>query len=128
MSNWPMRWACRRRPACGGCKLLEEPGVIDRYVAVLDGPQVGLGLTVFARVWFKTQDAETTHQFAETVRGNFPKWSNATSPPASATPSCASSRPICMPIGASSPTHLMRIPSVQSVKTDVPMETIKREF
>ena len=55
-------------PCLRRVKLLEEKGIIDQYVAVLNGPKIGLGLTVFVRVWFKTQDAAITHQFAETVR------------------------------------------------------------
>ena len=55
-------------PCLRRVRLLEEAGVIERYVAVVDGAKVGVGLTVFARVWFKTQDAAMTNQFAEAVR------------------------------------------------------------
>ncbi|MFB2607154.1 Lrp/AsnC family transcriptional regulator, partial [Rhizobium phaseoli] len=41
-------------PCLRRVRLLEESGIIDRYVAVLDPTKVGAGLTVFARVWFKT--------------------------------------------------------------------------
>ena len=37
-------------PCLRRVKLLEEAGVIERYVALLNPSKVGLGLTVFARV------------------------------------------------------------------------------
>jgi Lrp/AsnC family leucine-responsive transcriptional regulator len=114
-------------PCLRRVRLLEESGIIDRYVAVLDGARVGLGLTVFARVWFKTQDAEITHQFAETVR-NFPEVVECYL----TTGECdALLRIVTADLHAYwrfQSDYLMRIPSVQSVKTDVPMETIKRSY
>ena len=105
-------------------KLLEGKGVIDQYVAVLNGPKLGLGLTVFARIWFKTQHAETTNSFAETVR-NYPEVVECYL----TTGECdAILRIVTTDLHAYwrfQSDHLMRIPSVQSVKTDVPMETIK---
>ena len=59
-------------PCLRRVRLLEESGVIDRYAALLNGQKIGLGLTVFVRVWFKTQDSDITHKFAETVR-SFPE-------------------------------------------------------
>ena len=38
-------------PCLRRVKLLEEAGVIERYVALLNAPKIGKGLTVFARVW-----------------------------------------------------------------------------
>jgi Lrp/AsnC family leucine-responsive transcriptional regulator len=114
-------------PCLRRVRLLEESGIIDRYVAVLDGAKVGVGLTVFARVWFKTQDAETTNQFAETVR-NFPEVVECYL----TTGECdAIMRIVTADHHAYwrfQSDYLMRIPSVQSVKTDVPMETIKRSY
>jgi Lrp/AsnC family leucine-responsive transcriptional regulator len=114
-------------PCLRRVRLLEESGIIDRYVAVLDGTKVGVGLTVFARVWFKTQDAEITHQFAETVR-KFPEVVECYL----TTGECdAIMRIVTADLHAYwrfQSDYLMRIPSVQSVKTDVPMETIKRSF
>ena len=111
-------------PCLRRVKLLEEKGVLDQYVAVLNGPKLGLGLTVFARVWFKTQHAETTNLFAETVR-NYPEVVECYL----TTGECdALLRIVTTDLHAYwrfQSDHLMRIPSVQSVKTDVPMETIK---
>lgn len=112
-------------PCLRRVRLLEESGVIDRYVAVLDPAKVGVGLTVFARVWFKTQDAEITHQFAETVR-KFPEVVECYL----TTGECdAIMRIVTADLHSYwrfQADHLTRIPSVQSVKTDVPMETIKQ--
>ncbi|MEX6381720.1 Lrp/AsnC family transcriptional regulator [Providencia hangzhouensis] len=54
-------------PCLRRAKLLEEAGVIKRYVAVLDGSKIGAGLSLFARIWFKTQDAKTINQFVEDI-------------------------------------------------------------
>jgi DNA-binding Lrp family transcriptional regulator len=114
-------------PCLRRVRLLEESGVIERYVAVLDGAKIGVGLTVFVRVWFKTQDAEITHQFAEAVR-NFPEVVECYL----TTGECdALLRVVTADLNSYwrfQADHLTRIPSVQSVKTDVPMETIKRSF
>ena len=114
-------------PCLRRVKRLEESGVIDRYVAVLDGARIGMSLTVFARIWFKTQHAETTNQFAETVR-NFPEVMECYL----TTGECdAIMRVVTTDLHAYwrfQSDYLMRIPSVQSVKTDVPMETIKRSY
>ena len=114
-------------PCLRRVRLLEEAGVIERYVAVVDGAKVGVGLTVFARVWFKTQDAAMTHQFAEAVR-RFPEVVECYL----TTGECdALLRIVTADLNSYwrfQADHLTRIPSVQSVKTDVPMETIKRSF
>ncbi len=111
-------------PCLRRVKLLEEKGIIDQYIAVLNASKLGLGLTVFARIWFKTQDAATTNQFAETVR-KFPEVAECYL----TTGECdAIMRIITTDLHAYwrfQSDYLMRIPSVQSVKTDVPMETIK---
>ena len=111
-------------PCLRRVRLLEESGVIDRYVAVLDGAKIGVGLTVFARIWFKTQDAETTELFARTIR-SYPEVVECYL----TTGECdALLRIVTADLHAYwrfQSDHLTRIPSVQSVKTDVPMETIK---
>jgi len=54
--------ACLRR-----VRALEESGVIDRYVAILDPVRIGKGFTVFARVQLTRQDAETIDHFTQQV-------------------------------------------------------------
>src|SRR5260370_31893463 len=55
-------------PCLRRVRLLEESGVIERYVAMVDGSKVGMGLTLFVRGWFKAQDAETTSRFTEAIK------------------------------------------------------------
>ena len=54
-------------PCLRRVKHLEESGVIEKYVAVLNAPKVGLGLTVFVRIWLKSQDAHTIDAFTAEV-------------------------------------------------------------
>ncbi len=55
-------------PCLRRVRLLEEAGVIERYVALLDASKIGMGLTVFVRVWLTGQDAETVDRFTESVK------------------------------------------------------------
>ncbi|MCF1470814.1 Lrp/AsnC family transcriptional regulator [Agrobacterium vitis] len=114
-------------PCLRRVRLLEEAGIIDRYVAVLNPAKVGAGLTVFARVWFKTQDAQLTLQFAEAIR-KFPEVIECYL----TTGECDAILRIATADLHSywrfQADHLTRIPSVLSVKTDVPMETLKQSF
>lgn len=55
-------------PCLRRVRLLEEAGVIDRYVAVLNPTKVGVGLTMFARVWLTAQDAETIERFITAMK------------------------------------------------------------
>ena len=49
-------------PCLRRVKQLEDEGVIEKYVALVDPAKVNLGLTVFARIWLKEQDAKTVNQ------------------------------------------------------------------
>jgi DNA-binding Lrp family transcriptional regulator len=55
-------------PCLRRVKLLEQAGIIDRYVAVLNSAKVGLGLSMFARVWLTAQDAETIDHFMDAMK------------------------------------------------------------
>lgn len=55
-------------PCLRRVRLLEEAGVIERYVALLDPGKVGLGLTVFVRVWLTAQDEDTVSRFVVAIR------------------------------------------------------------
>lgn len=55
-------------PCLRRVRLLEEAGVIERYVAIVNGEKAGVGLVVLARVQFTTQSTDTTLQFLETIR------------------------------------------------------------
>lgn len=54
-------------PCLRRVKILEEGGVVDRYVAILNSSAVGIGLTVFARIWLHSQDAHTVDHFTDEV-------------------------------------------------------------
>jgi DNA-binding Lrp family transcriptional regulator len=47
---------------------LEESGVIRRYVALLDAAKLGVGLTLFVRVWLTRQDDDTLNHFIEKIK------------------------------------------------------------
>lgn len=55
--------ACLRR-----VKLMEDAGIIERYVALLSPVKLGVGLSVFVRVWLKAQDEDSVRQFAAAVQ------------------------------------------------------------
>lgn len=105
-------------------RLLEEAGVIERYVAVLNPAKVGRGLTVFTRVWLKEQDADTVAHFAEAVQ-HLPQ-----------VVEChlmAGDCDFLLRVVAADiddyrqfqMQHLTRIRGVQSVKTEIPLQKVK---
>lgn len=111
-------------PCLRRVRLLEEAGVIERYVAVLNAAKVGKALTVFARVWLKGQDVETVDHFTDAVK-QFPE-----------VVEChlmAGDCDFLLRVVAADLDeyrqfqikHLTRIKGVQSVKTEIPMQKIK---
>ncbi|WDZ75209.1 Lrp/AsnC family transcriptional regulator [Ensifer adhaerens] len=111
-------------PCLRRVKLLEDAGVINRYVALLDASKVGMGLTVFARVWLKGQDAKSVDDFNEAVK-RLPEIVECHL--------MAGECDFLLRIVARDLDdyrrfqieHLTRIKGVQSVKTDVPMQKVK---
>lgn len=111
-------------PCLRRVRLLEETGVIERYVAVLNAAKVGKGLTVFARVWLKGQDAETVDHFTEAIK---------LLPEVVECHLMAGDCDFLLRIVAADLDdyrqfqikHLTRIKGVLSVKTDIPMQKIK---
>ncbi|CAN0624728.1 Lrp/AsnC family transcriptional regulator, leucine-responsive regulatory protein [Burkholderia multivorans] len=111
-------------PCLRRVRLLEEAGVISRYVAVLDGSKIGASLSLFARVWFKAQDAETTNGFIEAIKA----MPQVVECHVMAGECDALLRIVTQDLASYRrfhADHLTRIPGVQSVKTEVPMETVK---
>ncbi|VBP23345.1 Lrp/AsnC family transcriptional regulator [Burkholderia pseudomallei] len=111
-------------PCLRRVRLLEEAGVIERYVAVLNPAKVGRGLTVFTRVWLKEQDADTVAHFAEAVQ-HLPQ-----------VVEChlmAGDCDFLLHVVAADiddyrqfqMQHLTRIRGVQSVKTEIPLQKVK---
>lgn len=111
-------------PCLRRVRLLEEAGVIERYVAVLNATKVDKGLTVFARVWLKGQDAETVDHFTEEIK---------LLPEVVECHLMAGDCDFLLRIVAADLDdyrqfqirHLTRIKGVLSVKTDIPMQNIK---
>lgn len=112
-------------PCLRRVRLLEEAGIIERYVAVLNAAKIGKGLTVFARVWLKGQDVVTVDHFTEVVRQL---------PQVVECHLMAGDCDFLLRIVASDLNeyrrfqveHLARIRGVQSVKSDIPMQKIKQ--
>jgi DNA-binding Lrp family transcriptional regulator len=111
-------------PCLRRVKILEESGVIERYVALLNASKIGAGLTVFARVWLKAQDAQTVEIFTEEVKRL---------PQVVECHLMAGDCDFLLRIVAADLDayrqfqidHLTRIKGVQSVKTEIPMQKIK---
>lgn len=114
-------------PCLRRVKLLEEAGVISRYVAVLDQTKIGLKLSMFARVWLTAQDAQTIDLFIEAMR-------NLTE-----VVECyimlGDSDALLRVVVADfddyrqfQSTHLTRKNGIQNVKTDVPSQIVKQTF
>ncbi|MFK4825938.1 Lrp/AsnC family transcriptional regulator [Paenochrobactrum sp. BZR 588] len=55
-------------PCLRRVKLLEEAGVIDRYVAVLNPAKVNKGLTFFTRIKLDKQDEKSLKHFADEIK------------------------------------------------------------
>lgn len=55
-------------PCLRRVKQLEDEGYIEKYVALLSPQKLNLGLTVFARIWLKGQDAETVNTFVDAIQ------------------------------------------------------------
>lgn len=112
-------------PCLRRVRALEEAGIIDRYVAVLSPQAVGINLTVFVRVWLDSQDEETVNHFCTEV-------SRLTE-----VVECHLMVGDCdflLRVMSADLTsyrqfqtrHLTRIRGVKSIKTELPMQTIKQ--
>jgi len=111
-------------PCLRRIKLLEESGVIERYVALLDATKIGMGLTVFARIWLTGQDVETVDHFTNEVK-KLPQIVECHL--------MAGDCDFLLRVVATDLddyrrfqiNHLTRIKGVQSVKTEIPMQKVK---
>jgi Lrp/AsnC family leucine-responsive transcriptional regulator len=114
-------------PCLRRVKLLEEAGVIDRYVAVLNAVKVNLGLSMFARVWLTAQDAETIEHFIEAMK-QLPQVVECY---IMLGESDALLRVVVADLDEYrrfQSTHLTRKNGIQNVKTDVPSQTVKQTY
>ncbi|WP_084799974.1 Lrp/AsnC family transcriptional regulator [Bradyrhizobium sp. Ai1a-2] len=55
-------------PCLRRVRLLEEAGVVERYVALLNPSSVDLAMTIFVRITLERQDQATVEHFAAEVR------------------------------------------------------------
>lgn len=114
-------------PCLRRVRLLEEAGVIERYVALLDASKIGAGFTVFARVWLTGQDEETVGNFVEQIR-SFPQVLECH---LMAGDCDFLLRVVVADLDAYrrfQVEHLNRIKGVQNVKTEIPMQKIKQSW
>lgn len=112
-------------PCLRRVRQLEESGVIERYVAVLDPSKVGAGLTVFARVWLKGQGEESVDGFVAAVQ----KMPQVTECHLMAGDCDFLLRVVVADLDAYrqfQTAHLACLKMVQSIKTDIPMQKVKQ--
>lgn len=111
-------------PCLRRVRLLEEAGVIERYVALLNPERVGLGTTVFVRVWLKGQDEDSVQHFIAATKA------------LRQVVEChlmAGDCDFLLRVVAADlqsyrrfqAEHLARIEGVSSLKTDIPMQNVK---
>jgi Lrp/AsnC family leucine-responsive transcriptional regulator len=114
-------------PCLRRVKLLEEAGVIDRYVAVVDQSKIGLSLSLFARVSLTAQDADTIDRFIAAMK-RLPQVMECYI----ILGECdALLRVVVADLEEYrrfQSTHLTRKNGIQNVKTDLPSQTIKRSY
>ncbi len=112
-------------PCLRRVRLLEEAGIIERYVAILDAAKVGAGLTVFTRVWLKGQDEETVNRFIKAVN-DMPQ---VTECHLMAGDCDFLLRVIVADLDAYRQfqiTRLGKLKEVQNLKTEIPMQKVKQ--
>jgi DNA-binding Lrp family transcriptional regulator len=111
-------------PCLRRVKWLEDNGIIERYVALLNAQKLDVGLTVFVRIWLNGQDAETVDHFTQEV---------LKLPQVVECHLMAGDCDFLLRVVAGDLTgyrkfqgdYLATIKGVKSVKTEVPMQTIK---
>ncbi|MBB3453344.1 DNA-binding Lrp family transcriptional regulator [Rhizobium sp. BK313] len=114
-------------PCLRRVKLLEEAGIIDRYVAVLNPVKAGLPLSMFARVWLTAQDAETIDHFMDAMK----KLPQVMECYIMLGESDALLRVVVSDLDdyrQFQSTHLTRVNGIQNVKTDVPSQIVKQTY
>lgn len=111
-------------PCLRRVKQLEDEGIIDRYVALVNPQKVNLSLTVFARIWLKSQDEQTVNRFIDSIM-NIPQIVECQL--------MAGDCDFFLRIVVSDLeayrkfqiNHLNKISGIQNVKTEIPLQKIK---
>jgi DNA-binding Lrp family transcriptional regulator len=112
-------------PCLRRVRRLEEAGVIAGYAALLDPAKIGLGMTVFARVWLNGQDEETVGPFVAAIQEL---------PQVAECHLMAGDCDFLLRVLAKDlddyrrfqVEHLGRIKGVRNIKTDIPMQKVKQ--
>lgn len=111
-------------PCLRRVRLLEEHGVIERYAASLDASKIGMGLTVFARVWLTGQDEDQVSHFVDEIS----RLSQVIECHLMAGDCDFLLRVVAEDLEGYrrfQGEHLARIKGVRSIKTDIPMQRVK---
>lgn len=114
-------------PCLRRVRLLEEAGVIDRYVAVLNAEKLGVGLTLFARVWLTAQDADTIDRFIAAMK-ELPEIVECYIMLGESDALLRVAVADLDEYRRFQSTHLTRVNGIQNVKTDVPSQTVKQSY
>lgn len=112
-------------PCLRRVRALEESGVINRYVAVLSPQAIGMNLTVFVRVWLNGQDEDTVNHFCREV-SRLPEVIECHLMVGDCDFLLRVMTADLPAYRAFQTQHLTRIAGVRSVKTELPMQTIKQ--
>jgi Lrp/AsnC family leucine-responsive transcriptional regulator len=114
-------------PCLRRVRLLEEAGVIQRYVAVVDPALVGFNQTLFTRVWLTAQDADTIDRFIEAMK-RLPQVMECYIMLGECD---AMLRLVVADLDdyrRFQTQHLTRANGIQNVKTDLPSQIVKRSY
>ncbi|MFJ5455068.1 Lrp/AsnC family transcriptional regulator [Pectobacterium jejuense] len=111
-------------PCLRRVKQLEESGAIERYVAIVNPATLGLNLSIFVRIWLDSQGEETVEHFCREIR---------LLPEVVECHLMVGDCDFLLRVVAADLNayrqfqikHLARIKGVQSMKTELPMQTIK---
>lgn len=114
-------------PCLRRVKQLEEAGVIERYVTVLDPSKVGAGLTLFTRVWLIAQDADTIDQFIRAMQ-RLPQVMECYIMLGESDALLRVAVADLDDYRYFQSTHLTRANGIQNVKTDMPSQVVKRTY
>ncbi len=112
-------------PCLRRVRLLEDVGVIDRYVAILNPEKINQSMVVFAQVWLSDQTMETTERFVYEIK---------LLPQIIECYIMAGECDFMLKIRIESleeyrrfqNNHLYRIKGVQNIKTEIPLQIIKQ--
>lgn len=114
-------------PCLRRVRLLEESGVITRYVAMLDASKINVGFIVFARVWLKGQDEGMVRQFMSEIQRM---------PEVLECHLMAGDSDFLLRVAVADleayrrfqVESLSRIKVIQNIKSEIPMQTVKQSW